>query len=527
MRRAAEADGSWAPLAELAAEHDARYGGSFKAATRARNALYFGRLFRDIGVTHVHVHFANRATHTALFIKRMGIPFSFTAHAQDFMVDLGSDELLREMAREAEFVVGVSDFSCGLLRERCGDRADRVVRVYNGLDLDSFPTAGAAGAGGALKVVSVGRLIEFKGFHHLIAACGRLREGGVAFELTIVGEGPWRERLGALAEELGVAREVRFAGVLDGGEIRELLAASHVFALGATVDRQGASDILPTVIAEAMAAGLPVVSTSLAGIPEMVQDGTTGLLCEPGDEAGLADALARLASEPETRAAFGAAGRRLAGERFSLQVTAGQLLGLFPADVDRPADFPGIVYLASAWGDRDQRSADPELDAAAAQRGVLPLALGLHEDFRVSTSPPPPGLQFLPDERVVEAACLAAPERLAKAGGLAVEQRDARVAVCLAELLERIGAGRLHAARSDVAEVAWLVSQLIDVEVTCCIEEGGENPRGIPELDGLDLGVRRRRRRLGPLRLRVKPTPITPESARVFVAGLPRAGTNI
>ncbi len=520
MRRAAEADGSWAPLAELAAEHEAEYGESFKSATRARNALYFGRVLQEFGVTHVHVHFANRATHTALFLKRMGIPFSFTAHAQDFMVDLGSDELLAEMAREAEFVAGVSDFSCGLLREKCPESADKITRVYNGLDLSSFPKAGPGSGGGVLKIVSVGRLIEFKGFHHLIAACGQLRERGVAFELTVVGDGPWRERLEGQIDALGLGGQVVLAGVLGGDAIRALLAESHVFALGAIIDSKGASDILPTVIAEAMASGLPVVSTRLAGIPEMVEHDSTGLLCDPGDETGLADALARMATEPETRAAFGAAGVKLAAERFSLEETARQLAAMFPGHAQSPPTFSKLAYLAAAWGDRDQLSADPELAAAAAHADVLPIALGLHRDFRVSATPPPAGLQFLPAEVAIDAAWDAAPGRAKKASAMTDDQNAARAAVYLAEFLERVGVKRLHAARTDVTEIAWLVANLIHIEPTCSIEEGGKNPRGVRDVNGLDLSVRKSRRHFGPFRFRVKPTPITGEQASAFIGHL-------
>ena len=108
-------------LGPLIAEHDAKYGKEFKAAVRARNAWHFAPLLRRLGVVHVHVHFANRATHTALFLKKLGFTFSFTAHAQDFMVDLGSDDLLREMAREAEFVVCVSDYSRDLMARICAE----------------------------------------------------------------------------------------------------------------------------------------------------------------------------------------------------------------------------------------------------------------------------------------------------------------------------------------------------------------------------------------------------------------------
>ena len=520
LRRAAEADGSWEPLAALIARHDSTYGSDYKAATRARNALYFGNVFRQIGVNHVHVHFANRATHTALFIKKMGIPFSFTAHAQDFMVDLGSDELLGEMAREAQFVAGVSDFSCRLLREKCPESADKIVRIYNGLDPARFVAANAGAQGDTLKIVSVGRLIEFKGFHHLISACAGLKRRSVRFELHIVGEGPWDERLRRLADEKDVGREVIFHGILGGDAVGQLLAESHVFALAAIVDGKGASDILPTVITEAMASGLPVVATRLAGIPEMVEHGKSGLLCAPGDESGLSDALERMAKEPHTRAAYAAEGRRLAGERFALEVTAKQLLATFPEDVQRPGNFPEVVYLASGWGGRGPRSTDNELIAAAAQPGIMPMVLGLHEDFRVSFPVAPAGIDFLPDRLVLDAAWRANSELAGKAEELTDNHDAARIAVYLVEFLQRVGARRLHAARSDVIEITWLVSRLMDIEASCCMEEGGIADHELPRLEGLDLSIRKTRRKIGPFRFRVRPEPISLADASAFMRSL-------
>ena len=133
------------------AEHDRRYGKEYKAALRARNALYFADLFKARGLTHFHVHFANRAAQTALFIKELsGIPFSISTHGQDFMSDLGNDDLLREICREAEFVANETEFSRGLIAKLCPDSEEKLVRVFNGMDLANFPPAAdAAGERGA------------------------------------------------------------------------------------------------------------------------------------------------------------------------------------------------------------------------------------------------------------------------------------------------------------------------------------------------------------------------------------------
>jgi len=130
-------EGRW-PQA-LIDSHDRRYGNAVKAGTRARNASYFAEFFTRHQVDHFHVHFANRAAHTALFLKAMAnIPFSLTAHGQDFMADLGNDDLLREICDEAEFVAVETDYSRELMAARCPNAASKIHRVYNGMDLTNF-----------------------------------------------------------------------------------------------------------------------------------------------------------------------------------------------------------------------------------------------------------------------------------------------------------------------------------------------------------------------------------------------------
>src|SRR5207302_11213187 len=188
----------------LVERHDERYGPAVKAEQRARNALYFADFFARNGVDHVHVHFANRAAHTAVFLKEIsGIPFSVTAHGQDFMKDLGSDDLLREICAAAEFVAAETDYSSELLRQRCPNLAAKIYRVYNGIDLEQFPaplyeTAPPAVAPySGLRILSVGRLVAFKGFDHLIDACAELARRGCDFTCDIIGDGPLRETLQA------------------------------------------------------------------------------------------------------------------------------------------------------------------------------------------------------------------------------------------------------------------------------------------------------------------------------------------
>src|SRR6476469_822650 len=259
---------------QLVETHEEKYGRRVKARTRARNATYFAELFQRERVDHFHVHFANRAAHTALFLKAMsGLPFSLTAHGQDFMADLGDDDLLREICDAAEFVAVETEYSRGLMQERCPNAATKMHRVYNGMDLENFVGSSPKGVTeGPVKILSVGRLVAFKGFEYLIEACEQLRQRSIQFHCEIIGDGPLRENLRNQIADLRLIDRITLAGALPQDCVLEKLRDCDIFALASTTDEKGASDIFPTVILEAMASARPVVSTTLAGIPESVVD---------------------------------------------------------------------------------------------------------------------------------------------------------------------------------------------------------------------------------------------------------------
>jgi glycosyltransferase involved in cell wall biosynthesis len=319
--------------AQLVAEHERKYGADYKAALRARNALFFVELFEREKVPHFHVHFANRAAHTAIFVKAIsGIPFSVTAHGQDFMSDLGNSELLREICSQAEFVAAETNYSRDLLAARCPGSAEKFLRVYNGTDLRRFPPLqNESRADQPLRILSVARLVQFKGFDVLIDACASLRDRGVEFVCEIIGEGPLREELQSRASSHRLDDCVRFLGEQSQAAVLEAQRRCDIFVLASTFDDRGASDVFPTVIAEAMASGKPAVSTSVAGIPELVGDGVTGLLVPPNDTAALAAALERLARNEELRRQFGRNARARVEQEFAIEKTIEPLLQRFAA----------------------------------------------------------------------------------------------------------------------------------------------------------------------------------------------------
>src|SRR5215510_7071795 len=211
LERDAKTNGKWPR--RLVEQHEDRYGPQAKSEQRARNALYFAGFFARSGVDHVHVHFANRAAHTAVFLKEIsGISFSVTAHGQDFMKDLGSDDLLREICAAAEFVAAETDYSRDLLRQRCPDSAAKIHRVYNGIDLERFPAPGPVNSNPTPRIVSVGRLVAFKGFADLIDACAELARHGVNFACEIIGDGPLRDRLQTKIKQLDLSSRVNLLG---------------------------------------------------------------------------------------------------------------------------------------------------------------------------------------------------------------------------------------------------------------------------------------------------------------------------
>ena len=247
---------------------------------------------RQQGVTHLHAHFATVAARTAALVGMLaGIPFSFTAHAKDIFRETVDRALFAELVRRAAFCVTVSDFNREfILSQTPGVDAGKVVRLYNGVDLDFFGGPPRSSPPDALHVLSVGRLVPKKGFDHLLRALAICRDEKLPFRATVVGDGESRIELLALRDELGLTSQVELTGGLPQEEVRRLCAEATMMALACVPDRDGNMDALPTVLLEALAFDLPVVSTRLTGIPEIVGS-EAGMLVEPGDERQLAGAI--------------------------------------------------------------------------------------------------------------------------------------------------------------------------------------------------------------------------------------------
>jgi colanic acid/amylovoran biosynthesis glycosyltransferase len=292
--------------------------------TDAAGAVQLAMLVRRLGIAHLHAHFGSVATDVARVAARLsGVDYSFTAHAKDiFHTDVDSQSLRRKLA-EASAVVTVSDYNLRYLQTTYGAAAHRVVRVYNGLDLDRFPFTSPATR--TRVVVGVGRLVEKKGFDHLIDAIAVLVRGGRDVRLDLVGTGEQEAALRAQVRALGIGAHVRFLGALSQPRAREVVRQAAALAAPCVVAADGNRDGLPTVLLEAMALGTPCVSTPVTGIPEAVRPDRTGLLVPPGDARALAGALDRLLDDRGLRLRLAVNARSLVEREFDVRHTSAQL----------------------------------------------------------------------------------------------------------------------------------------------------------------------------------------------------------
>jgi glycosyltransferase involved in cell wall biosynthesis len=280
-------------------------------------------------IGRLHAHFAHDPTLVAQWTHLLtGIPFSFTGHARD-LYQIPQDEL-RARAEQATSVVTCCSANVDFLRTVLPDRLrGKIALVHHGVDLGEIAPREANGRGTAPPLIlSVGRLVEKKGFGDFLLAVYEVRQSGRRFRCRIYGDGPERARLEKMIEVLRLEGHVTLPGARPRREILAAYREADLFALAPCVLEDGDRDGIPNVIIEAMASGLPVVTTAAGGIPELVTPGVTGLIVEPHDIAGIATNIGRLLDDGALRARLGSAGRAAVEERFDERRTAEELAAL-------------------------------------------------------------------------------------------------------------------------------------------------------------------------------------------------------
>ncbi len=298
---------------------------------RLYQAVSIGLRLQEAGISHVHAHFAGMAARTAFWIaKFFPITFSFTAHANDIFAPRKFEIDLDKLITAARVVITETDYAEKFLQERFPERADRIHRVYNGLNLAEFGRA--TFSSDPPSIVAIGRLIAKKGFADLIRGCALLVERGRPFRCEIFGEGPLEKELRAQIEDLGLQERIQLPGPKPQHELRDRFAAANVFVLPSVPEAEGGMDNLPTVIMEAMATGLPVISTGVGGIPEMVVENETGFLVSPGDVVALADAIEKVTNNRSLGQRLGEMGYKRAQKLFSIEKNVRELCALLGAN---------------------------------------------------------------------------------------------------------------------------------------------------------------------------------------------------
>ena len=288
------------------------------------------------GITRIHAPWADQAALLSLAASRLlGVPFTVQARASD-VHRLENSRAVSDRLRFADFVITNSQYNERYLSSLLPKKAaPRIHVIYNGLDLSPFTPDPGKRDGSPLRVLAVGRLVEQKGFRYLLRACRILKDSGCNFTCEIVG-GPydpeetvtWLE-LRRLHTDLRLESCVRFCGAQPFSAVLAAYRRCDIFVLPCVRARDGAHDITPNALIEAMAMALPVVATTTGAIPEIVDHGLDGLLVTPNDEGALAEALRGLLHDPARRHTFGQAARRKVEQRFDIVRNVERRVALF------------------------------------------------------------------------------------------------------------------------------------------------------------------------------------------------------
>ncbi|HWD76101.1 MAG TPA: glycosyltransferase [Solirubrobacteraceae bacterium] len=295
---------------------------------------------RRRNITHLHAHFANVASAVTLLLAHFaaddGVTWSFTMHGPTEFDDV-SRFALAEKIRSAAFVACISDYCrAQMMRLVEPSQWDKLTIVRCGLDAEHLTAVPPSPAepGRPLRVLTIGRLVPDKGQMLLLRAVAQLRDAGVAVTLTLIGDGPDRAALERATRRLNLEACVEFTGSLGQSDVAERFQSADVFCLPSFAEG------LPVVLMEAMARGLPVIATRIAGVAELVEDGVSGALVPAARVDELVTALRRLADEPDLRPQWGAAGRARVARDYDVNQSARVLARLVSgADEDdaRPA----------------------------------------------------------------------------------------------------------------------------------------------------------------------------------------------
>jgi colanic acid/amylovoran biosynthesis glycosyltransferase len=288
-------------------------------------SVYFAKQMRDLKIDHIHAHFVWVNGIAAKVASDLtGITFSLHPHA--FGLFMRDQECVRRQLELATGVVTVSEYHRQYIADLCPRWSPGDIKiVHYGLDPTEFTPAYVPAEDDSVRIISVGSLVEKKGHEYLIDACAQLAEKGYEFHCSIVGIGSLQSALQARIDGHHLQSRVSLLGARNQTEVKNLYRYSDIFVLACVVAQSGDRDGMPNVLLEAMAMQLPVVTTPVTGIPELVRDGETGLLVPERDVNALAQAIEQLINDKTVRHKLGQQGRQTVLAGFDINKTAAQL----------------------------------------------------------------------------------------------------------------------------------------------------------------------------------------------------------
>jgi len=286
--------------------------------------VYIAKMVVDDGsITHLHAHFVSHPATAALVASRLTkIPFSFTAHAFDIFED---KLFITDKVNAAKFGITCTNYGKSCLLENNGIRnPDKITTIYHGVDTKRFEPEPKASIHPKTTLLTIGRLVETKAQKNLIAACKLIKDGGYDFQCLIIGDGPLYNYLQDTIAADNLQNEVRLVGKVFHEDIKNYYRNADIFVFSSI-----GGDNLPNVLLESLATGLPVVATGINGIPELIENGVTGLLVRPNNIEEFADAIKLLIDNKELRIKLSENGRKLVCRNFDVEKSLDKILDLY------------------------------------------------------------------------------------------------------------------------------------------------------------------------------------------------------
>jgi colanic acid/amylovoran biosynthesis glycosyltransferase len=301
----------------------------------ARALLLFPRAawmadeFKRQGITHIHAHYASHPALVAWLINQWtGITYSVTVHAHDIFVD---KSMLATKLHDSAFISAISEFNRKYLADRFGPWVNEKTQIVRcGIEPTYYQRKQqATSKSSKLEIISVGSLQPYKGHIYLVKACAELLKRGIPFQCRIIGGGDLRSLLERAIQQNQLEGRIELLGPRTQDEVSRLLRTANCYVQPSVVTRTGKMEGIPVALMEAMVTGIPVVATSISGVPELVHPGETGWLVPPEDGMALADALTEIYQNPAEAARRADLGQKWVLEEFELSSNVRKLASLF------------------------------------------------------------------------------------------------------------------------------------------------------------------------------------------------------